>query len=269
MDYTEALRERLCAFAERKCSLDDMIEFIAGLPYSERGDVRLDGHRSVRRGIGEIILCQGKSPSQLQDIAALLRERPGNTLFSRMTFEQAEIVRGELTEMVYHPLPRMGVLQIGESKSRGTSIAVVSAGAGDVPVAEEAALVASFAGCRVERYFDVGVAGLHRLLDVLPDLRKADAIIVVAGMDGALPSVVSGLVGSLVIAVPTSVGYGASFGGVAPLLAMLNACSSGVVVVNIDNGVGAGVAAALASRPGLSRSGETERPDGVGHTFPT
>lgn len=261
MEYAEALRRRLRAFAEGKETLDDVVEFIAGLPYAERGDVRLDGHRSVRRGIGEIILCQGKSPDQLRDIAALLRERPGNTLFSRMTPEQAEIVVRELDGLVYHPLPRMGVFQVEEPRSRGTSVAVVSAGAGDVPVAEEAALVAAFAGCRVGRYFDVGVAGLHRLLDVLPELRKADALVVVAGMDGALPSVVAGLVGCLVVAVPTSVGYGASFGGLAPLLAMLNACSSGVVVVNIDNGVGAGVAAALASRSGMWWNGHEEAPD--------
>ena len=201
-------------------------------------------HRSLRRGIGEIIYTPGKSDDQLVKIARSIAEHRSNAIFSRVSKEKYELLKTVLPDLEYREDARLGLCCFEPPKERG-NVAVIAAGSSDKPVAEEAAGVAEFAGCHVERFYDVGVAGIHRLFNLLPKIRKADAIVVAAGMEGALPSVVAGLVSSIVIAVPTSVGYGASFGGLAALLSMLNACSGGVVVVNIDNGVGAGLAASL------------------------
>lgn len=216
---------------------------------SEIPEVRFDFDRERRKGIGEVVYCPGKSDGQLESIACGVRDRGVSTAYSRMTPAQAKLVEGIDRALVYNPVSRLGVVQRAEPSPRGR-IAVLTAGSSDVPVAEEAAGIAEFSGCVVDKFYDVGVAGLHRLLGVLPEIRKAEAVIVAAGMDGALPSVVTGLVQSLVIGLPTSVGYGVAEGGQTALNTMLSSCSPGLVVVNIDNGVGAGLAAAIAiSRP--------------------
>lgn len=231
----------------------DALETLVMSPYLSAGDVepdgdvRLDYQRELRKGIGEVVYCPGKSDDQLARIASDVRSRGAAMAFSRMSPAQAALVGEGKPPLVYNSVSGLGTLNAPENVAIGR-VAVLSAGSSDVPVAEEAAGIAEFAGCRVDRFFDVGVAGLHRLLGVLPRLREADAVIVVAGMDGALPSVVTGLVRSLVIGLPTSVGYGVASGGHAALGAMLSSCSPGLVVVNIDNGVGAGLAAAIAAR---------------------
>ncbi|MBN1332867.1 MAG: nickel pincer cofactor biosynthesis protein LarB [Synergistales bacterium] len=224
---------------------EEALEELSELPYMKLGDdVKLDLHRSIRKGVGEIIYCAGKSEDQIRKIALSLSSDTGNAAFSRMSIDQADIVSEIIPEFEYFPIPGMGILKYHDPEPRGR-VALLAAGSSDLPAAEEAARTAEFLGCTVERHYDVGVAGLHRLLDIMPRIREADSIVVAAGMDGALPSVVAGLVRTLVIALPTSVGYGTCFGGVSALLAMLNSCSTGIVVVNIDNGVGAGVAASL------------------------
>lgn len=231
----------------------DALETLVMSPYVSageavgEGEVRLDYQRELRKGIGEVVYCPGKSDDQLTRIAADVRLRGAAMAFSHMSPAQAALVGDGTPPLLYNEISRLGTINTPESAANGR-VAVLSAGSSDVPVAEEAAGIAEFAGCRVDRFFDVGVAGLHRLLGFLPQLREADVVIVVAGMDGALPSVVTGLVRSLVIGLPTSVGYGVASGGYAALGAMLSSCSPGLVVVNIDNGVGAGLAAAIAAR---------------------
>ena len=211
------------------------------------GFARVDLHRHLRKGFPEVIYCQGKSVEQIVKIAQKIKQSGSVVLGTRIEKEVFQQIKPYFHEAKYYPQARIFIL---ESKRRGThkpkgNILVISAGTSDIPVAEEAALTCEVMGNRVQRLYDVGVAGIHRFLAHIDKLKKAKVIIVVAGMEGALPSVVSGLVDKLVIAVPTSIGYGTSFGGVAPLLAMLNSCASGVVVVNIDNGFGAGCAASL------------------------
>ncbi len=217
---------------------------IEDLPYRDLGEVKLDSHRELRRGFPEIIYSPGKSDEQLLAIARALKDSPHRVLFSRISPLKVELLRNVLPEIVHHKVARAAYLE-RPRPSRGGTLAVVTAGSSDVPVGEEAALMARLMGSPVECLYDVGVAGIHRLLENLHILHRARAIVVVAGMDGALPSVVSGLVKVPVVAVPTSTGYGASFGGVSALLAMLNSCSPGVTVVNIDNGIGGGYAGAL------------------------
>ncbi len=225
------------------------------LPYEDVGFAKIDHHRALRDSLPEVVLGQGKSPEQVAEIARRLAERAGRVLVTRADRACFEAVRAALPDATYHETARAITLdRRPEPKQPG--VTVLCAGTADLPVAEEAAVTAELMGSAVERVNDVGVAGLHRLLDHLPALRDARALVAVAGMEGALPSVVAGLVAVPVIAVPTSVGYGASFGGIAPLLAMLNACAAGVAVVNIDNGFGAGYLAAVINRLALS-----ERPD--------
>jgi len=204
------------------------------------GFATLDHHRSLRNGFPEVVFGQGKQPRQVVSIVQSLSERNDKVLVTRVDKDMADEVRAELPELVYHPLPRLLVLDRSAPAEKRPGILVVTAGTADMPVAEEAAMTAELMGNAVERMFDVGVAGIHRLLSQTDRLWQARVVIVVAGMDGALPSVVGGLVSAPVIAVPTSVGYGASFNGLAALLTMLNSCASGVAVVNIDNGFGAG-----------------------------
>jgi NCAIR mutase (PurE)-related protein len=194
---------------------------------------RVDGHRSLRKGFPEVIYCEGKTPSQVAKIAGSILRHNENLLATRASAETYRAVRRKFT-VVHRALPK-----------RTGLVAVLCAGTTDISVAEEAAITADIMGNRVKRFYDVGVAGLHRLLAINEELLDANVLIVCAGMEGALPSVVGGLVDAPVIAVPTSVGYGASFGGIAALLAMLNSCASGVTVVNINNGFGAGYAASL------------------------
>jgi len=223
-------------------------------PVADLGFAQVDMHRALRRGFPEVIFGAGKSPSQVVGIAAKLLEHGQRVLITRAMQEHALAVRKKFKDAVYHELARCLTIDRNPLPKRSGSIAVVCAGTSDLPVAEEAAVTADIMGNRVERISDVGVAGVHRLFGKLADIQKANVVIVVAGMEGALPSVVAGLVSKPVIAVPTSIGYGASFGGLAALLGMLNSCASGMTVVNIDNGFGAGYAAsqinALASREG-------------------
>ena len=222
---------------------------LRGLPYEDLdGIATIDTHRALRNGFPEVIFGQGKQPAQVAAIARRLAERSDKVLVTRVDAVMAEAVLEEYPEMVYHPLPRLLVLDRSAPTEKAPGILVVCAGTSDTPVAEEAAMTAELMNNAVMRMYDVGVAGLHRLLGQVERLWQARVIIVVAGMDGALPSVVGGLVSVPVIAVPTSVGYGASFNGLAALLTMLNSCSSGVGVVNIDNGFGAGFVASLINR---------------------
>ena len=210
----------------------------------------LDLERGARRGYPEAILCDGKTVAQVAGIAELVRERPDViTLFTRAGAAHAEAVLDRLPDARYDAEARLLAWPPTEPPPTGGTVLVLSAGTSDLPVAREAQLTARYLGRTADLIVDVGVAGLHRVLGRLPELRRADVIVVAAGMDGALPSVVAGLVSAPVVAVPTSVGYGASFGGVAALLAMLNACAPGVAVVNIDNGYGAGHLAAQITAP--------------------
>lgn len=211
-------------------------------------EVRLDADRSRRKGFSEVIFCEGKSEKQLLNIAEEIKAQKLDTAFSRMDEDQFGAVASVIDGFRYDPLSRVGHTDFGTIKKNSALMAVVSAGSTDVPVAEEAAQIIEFFGSRAERFYDVGVAGIHRLFDVLPEIRKADVVIVAAGMDGALPSVVSGLVSSLVIGLPTSVGYGIAEKGNTALRSMLCSCSPGLVVVNIDNGVGAALSALAASK---------------------
>jgi len=214
-------------------------------PYEDLGFARLDHHRERRHGFPEVIFGQGKSPDQLERIAGHIVASGQTLLVTRASAEAFAAVARAVPDAVYHELPRL-IVRPGKPPMQGLgTILVAAAGTSDLPVAEEAAITAEVMGNSVDRLYDVGVAGLHRLLDARERLDRARVLIVVAGMEGALPSVVGGLVGAPIIAVPTSIGYGASFHGVAALLGMLNSCATGVAVVNIDNGFGA---AAIASR---------------------
>jgi hypothetical protein len=243
------LEELLARFERGECGREEVLEQLARLPFRELGDARVDTHRALRAGLPEVVLGAGKTAEQVVRIARVLLDEQGCALVTRVDAALAAEVRRALPELEYNPAARVLAQRSSAPLAPGAGpIAVVSAGTADLAVAEEAALCAEFFGQKVERVYDSGVAGLHRLLASLDVLRSARVAIAVAGMEGALPSVVGGLLGRPVIAVPTSVGYGASLGGVAALLAMLNSCASNVVVVNIDNGFGAAYAATLMNR---------------------
>lgn len=215
--------------------------------FEDLGFARLDTGRKERTGFPETVFCQGKEDPFLQEIFKRLYEKNGEVLGTRASAAQFEVVKAVLPEVRYDAVSRLLTIQNEEKKQTG-NIIVCSAGTADIPVAQEAAGTAEFFGCRVRRIFDAGVSGLHRLLAEESVLKAADCVIAVAGMEGALPSVIGGLVSVPVIAVPTSVGYGANFGGVAALLTMINSCANGVSVVNIDNGYGAGYIASQIKR---------------------
>jgi len=222
---------------------------LKSLPFEDLGHTRVDHHRSLRTGLPEVIYAAGKTPSQTSEIFASLAISGVDVLATRVEAATAEALLAQYPDAIYNATARtVGLNQASKSAKTRGHIAVVCAGTSDLPVAEEAAVTAETFHARVTRLYDVGVAGIHRLLAVREELAAADAIIVCAGMEGALPSVVGGLVGVPVIAVPTSVGYGASFGGVTALLGMLNSCSPNVTVVNIDNGFGAAYTAVLIAR---------------------
>jgi NCAIR mutase (PurE)-related protein len=229
-------------------SVADALGALRDLPFEDLGFARVDHHRSLRRGFPEVIFGQGKTAEQLISIAAAITNRGQAVLMTRVEAEKAGLVAARYPEAVYHPLSR--ALTIGEpEKVNGKGLIVVMcAGTSDVPVAEEAAVTARVMGNEVAEVYDVGVAGLHRLLEAREVMARARVFVVVAGMEGALPSVVAGLIDKPVIAVPTSAGYGTSFGGLSALLAMLNSCASGIAVMNIDNGFGAGYMAAVINR---------------------
>ncbi|HEU4386341.1 MAG TPA: nickel pincer cofactor biosynthesis protein LarB [Blastocatellia bacterium] len=234
--------------AAGRISIEDAVSRLGHLPYEDISFAKVDHHRELRTGFPEVILGAGKTVDQIEGIARRLLDNGSNLLVTRTTDEVFRRIIGFVPDARFHEDARM-ITVIRDHQDRGVgTIAVVSAGTSDIPVAEEAAVTSEAMGNRVSRLYDVGVAGIHRLFDVRETFQNARAVIVVAGMEGALPSVVGGLVAAPVIAVPTSIGYGASFGGVAALLAMLNSCASNVTVVNIDNGFGAGVVASLINR---------------------
>jgi NCAIR mutase (PurE)-related protein len=238
------LRGLLEALARGEQSVEAVLERLRGLPFEDIGDARIDHHRVVRRGRAEIVLASHKTVDQVLSICERLERASGGFLCTRVTPEQGEALVRRFPSAQWNRLGRtVWLTQAGAAARDLGCVAVVSAGTSDAPVAEEAAAVLEACGAHVVRAIDIGVAGLHRVLAARPDLERARVIVVVAGMEGALPSVVGGLVPQPVIAVPTSVGYGASFGGLAALLAMLNSCADGVTVVNIDNGFGAAMAA--------------------------
>jgi NCAIR mutase (PurE)-related protein len=237
------LRTLLDRFRRGDTDADAILRAVQAAPFADLGFAHVDTHRALRQGFPEVVFGAGKSPEQVVRIATRLLTDNGRVLVTRATAEQARALRRRFRQTVHHQEARCLTLERAPLPKQPGFIGVLCAGTSDLPVAEEAAVTADFMGNRVERLFDVGVAGLHRLLGRMDLLQRANVLVVVAGMEGALPSVVAGLVSRPVIAVPTSIGYGASFGGVAALLGMLNSCGSGVTVVNIDNGFGAGYAA--------------------------
>ena len=245
----EQLEALLADVAAGRLTPGTALERLRHLPYEDLSFARIDHHRALRQGQPEVVFCEGKSLEQVVAICERLEAATGSFLGTRATEAMAGALRQRYPRVAWNLVARTVFLAHAEAPApAGGPVLVVSAGTSDLPVAEEAAVVAEAFGTRVERLMDVGVAGLHRLLSAGDTLRQARVVIVVAGMEGALPSVVGGLVAVPVIAVPTSVGYGASFGGLAALLAMLNSCAAGVTVVNIDNGFGAAAAASRICR---------------------
>ena len=241
----EAIARILEGVKSGAVALEDALDSLRDLPFADLAYAKLDLHRELRTGQPEVVYCAGKSEAQLRGILQRLLADGSDVLATRATPEQYAAVRDLSPSLRFDPVSRTMVRCDRPREPTLTTIAVVTAGTSDIPVAEEAAVTAETLGNRVQRVFDVGVAGLHRLLDRLPLIKTARVAVVVAGMEGALPSVIGGLVSAPLIAVPTSVGYGASFSGLAALLAMLNSCAPGIAVMNIDNGFGAGL---LASR---------------------
>lgn len=241
----EWLRDLLKEVQQQQVSIDDALVRLRGFPYEDLGFARLDSHRALRKGFPEVIFCPGKTKEQIVQIVQRIQDRDGRVLAARAEPEVAEAVQRMVPDMTYHQAARMIVVGPPAPQSGRGLVLVVSAGTADIPVADEAAVTAATLGSPVERLFDVGVAGIHRLFDNRDKLFAANVLVVVAGMEGALAGVVAGLVDRPVIAVPTSIGYGANFHGLAALLTMLNSCSPGIAVVNIDNGFGAGYLAHL------------------------
>jgi NCAIR mutase (PurE)-related protein len=244
----QTLKKLFAQVRSGKLSPDNAVERLRDLPYEDLGFAKLDHHRALRQGMPEVIFAQAKTPRQIAEIFTRLAAHGGNVLATRATEEQYAAVAEATPRAEYRSLARAIVLKRDRKKHGKGVIVVVSAGTSDIPVAEEAVVTAELMGNEVQHIYDVGVAGIHRLLAHRGALAKARVIVVCAGMEGALPSVVGGLVGVPVIAVPTSVGYGAAFEGLAALLGMMNSCASNVSVVNIDNGFGAGYVASLINR---------------------
>ncbi len=248
---SDRLRDLLERVQNGSINLDVALERLRDLPYEDLGFAKLDNHRELRRGFPEVILGQGKTVEQVVEIAARLCARHSVVLATRLEPAAASALQASQPRVEYHPAPRLAAVLADDAQlQEHGDLVVVSAGTADMPVAEEAAWTAHYMGNHVTRLYDVGVSGLHRLLAQRQRLEKARVIVVVAGMDAALAAVVGGLVSAPIIGVPTSVGYGTNFNGVAPLLTMLNSCSSGVGVVNIDNGFGAGYLASLINHIG-------------------
>lgn len=243
-------KELLQLVAEKKISVDDALLELKKEPFEDLGFAKPDFHRKLRQGVGEVIYGAGKTPDQIAKISeSFIKNNQSNILITRMSKEASDYVEKYLEALevtyFYDEISKVGIVGNLVEKDGIGKIVVATGGTSDMPVAEEAALTAEFLGNHVERLYDVGVAGLHRLLENVDKIMEAKVIIAIAGMEGALASVIGGLADCPVIAVPTSVGYGAAFGGITPLLSMLNSCASGVSVVNIDNGFGAGYMASL------------------------
>jgi hypothetical protein len=244
----EAITEILNSVSDGSLSVEDALEKLKTLPYKDLGHTKVDNHRELRTGYPEVIFCEGKTVEQVQNIMEYMATRKVNILGTRATREKYEAVKKSLPAAKYNDLAKTITIELEKKKVTKSYIAILTAGTSDIPVAEEAAITAEIFGNKVERFFDVGVAGIHRLYDNLEKIRKARVIVVIAGMEGALPSIVGGLVDKPIIAVPTSVGYGANFKGLSALLGMLTSCSAGITVVNIDNGFGAGYMASMINK---------------------
>ena len=245
----KAVMEILDGYKAGAVSQAEAIEKLTFVPFEDMEDIKIDHHRALRQGFPEVVFCPGKTTEQVVRAMTELARVSPNVLASRATPEIYRAVQEALPDVRYHERARMVILEREPlPKDPDRFVLVMTAGTGDVPVAEEAAVTAEVMGNRVERVFDVGVAGIHRLLAQAPLMRQANVLVVAAGMEGALASVVGGMVDKPVIAVPTSIGYGANFQGLSALLAMLNSCAAGVAVVNIDNGFGAGRLAAIINR---------------------
>ena len=248
MKYEEEIKELLLKVKSGEVTLDGAISRLKSLPFTDLGFAKVDHHRELRQGLAEVVYCEPKTLEQIKGITrALLEKNRGNILLTRAGREVYDMVHGLDERAVFYPEARLVTIEREHVEPFGL-VCIVSAGTADVPVAEEARVTASLMGSRVEAFYDVGVAGAHRLFAYRDSLERASSVVVVAGMEGALASLVGGIVSCPVIAVPTSVGYGASFGGLAALLAMMNSCAAGVSVVNIDNGFGGGYLAGLINR---------------------
>jgi pyridinium-3,5-biscarboxylic acid mononucleotide synthase len=245
----ETVKNLLMQVKAGEVPVEEALDKLKSLPYLDLGFAVVDTHRALRQGFPEVIMGEGKEPRDIVSIIEGLRKGGNTILVTRVDTGKARAVREALPEMTYNERARSLTLVEGEIRMRGRgAIIVVSAGTSDIPVAEEAAVVCELMGNLTERLWDVGVAGIHRLMNHVDRLRSANVLVVAAGMEGALPSVIGGIVERPVVAVPTSVGYGAGFGGLSALLGMLNSCAAGVCVVNIDNGFGAGYVASLINR---------------------
>ena len=249
------IREILNEIAQGRLSVSEGMARLRHLPFADLGFAKIDLHRKIRRGVPEVVFGERKTADQIAAIGRGVIKAGQNLIVTRLDPAKARVLARKLKSFQYRAEARIGLIRTHPQLPVGHgTVMVLSAGTSDIPVAEEAAVCAEMFGNRVSRLYDVGVAGLHRLTDSLEQIAAASVLIVAAGMEGSLPSVVAGLIDKPVIAVPTSVGYGVAMGGIAPLLGMLNACSGGVVVVNIDNGFGAAMAATLINRVGLDRS---------------
>ena len=245
---SESIKDILNSVSEGTISVEDALNHLRDLPFKDLGHTKIDNHRELRTGYPEIVFCEGKTVEQVRSIMEYMATKKVNILGTRASREMFEAVKKSLPDARYNELARTITLDLEKKKPTKTFIAILTAGTSDIPVAEEAAVTAEIFGNRVERFFDVGVAGIHRLYNNLEKIRKARVIIVIAGMEGALPSIVGGLVEQPIIAVPTSMGYGANFQGLSALLGMLTSCAAGIAVVNIDNGFGAGYMASLINK---------------------
>jgi len=247
MDETR-LKDLMASVASGAMSPDEAVARLKTLPFEDLGFAKVDHHRSLRKGFPETVFCEGKTPQQVVDIVTAMRAHHTNVLATRCAPDVADAVLAAHSDAVYHEMARSVTITVTPPAPLAGSVAVVCAGTSDIPVAEEAAVACASLGSTVQRIYDVGVAGIHRVLEERAALQDATVLVVCAGMEGALASVVAGLVDKPVVAVPTSIGYGASFGGIAALLGMLNSCATGVSVVNIDNGYGAGMLAGMINR---------------------
>jgi len=229
-------------------TVGEALDVLKNFPYTDLGFAKIDNHRELRTGYPEIIYCAGKTTEQVKEIVRVMSEKENNVIGTRASKEMFDAVKSIIPDAVFYTMARIISVKKKKPATTDTRIAVITAGTPDMPVAEDAPITAELLGNKVLRIYDSGVAGIHRLVDKLPEIRSCRVIIVIAGMEGALASVVGGLVDKPVIAVPTSVGYGANFGGISALLAMLTSCSTGVTVVNIDNGFGAAFSASMINK---------------------
>ncbi len=249
-----ALKKFLGQLKSGKIKISEAVEKLKRLPFDDIGFAKIDLHRGLRKGFPEVIYCEGKTNEEVIEIIGRILSRESNLLATRASEKLFKEIRKKYPKAIYNRRGRTITIENKPLPKSGGTILVITAGTSDIDVAEEAVVTADILGNRVEKIYDVGVAGIHRLLKQIDKLQKATVIIVIAGMEGALPSVVGGLVDKPIIAVPTSKGYGADFGGIAPLLAMLNSCASGITVVNIDNGFGAAYAASLINKLTVTKS---------------